>query len=231
MRLGRGFLFVSPARLRAPFVQPPFTRGCFAMVSRSLDLLSACMLACRGKNIDHMLVDGMIPTAFPDGIPPIPGGTLGTPTSIEAAKINNLLRTNPQRSSRSGHSFPHSTASNPGPHPTLAHSGLCFRSSLAQLIDFPVVEGTAPRSESAMGGLDALLAMLRAKTATDLLDATSRLQEEAPPTMLSEGREGRRCPSPPCLEGREAGRCPPPTMLSEGREAHLICPAIAPLLV
>jgi len=99
----------------------------------------------RGKNVEHLLVDGKIPTAFPDGIPPIPGGALGTPTSIEAAKINNLLRTNPQ-------------------------------SSLAQLIDFPVVEGTAPRTEHAQGGLDALLAMLRAKTAADLLDATSRLQ-------------------------------------------------------
>ena len=91
----------------------------------------------------HLYVDGKIPTAFPDGIPPIPGGALGTPTSIEAAKINNLLRTNPQ-------------------------------SSLAQLIDFPVVEGTAPRSDHAQGGLDALLAMLRAKTASDLLDAVAR---------------------------------------------------------
>jgi len=72
----------------------------------------------RGKNVEHLLVDGKIPSAFPDGIPPIPGGALGTPTSIEAAKINNLLRTNPQ-------------------------------SSLAQLIDFPVVEGTTPRSEHA----------------------------------------------------------------------------------
>jgi hypothetical protein len=54
---------------------------------------------------------------------------MGTPTHIEAAKINNLLRTNPQ-------------------------------SSLAQLIDFPVVEGSAPRSAVAQGGLDALLCML-----------------------------------------------------------------------
>ena len=87
----------------------------------------------RGENIAHMLVDGQLPRGFPEGLPSLPGTepsrTMGTPTHIEAAKINNLLRTNPQ-------------------------------SSLAQLIDFPVVEGSAPRSAVAQGGLDALLCML-----------------------------------------------------------------------
>jgi hypothetical protein len=87
----------------------------------------------RGENIAHMLVDGQLPKGFPEGLPSLPGTepsrTMGTPTHIEAAKINNLLRTNPQ-------------------------------SSLAQLIDFPVVEGSAPRSAVAQGGLDALLCML-----------------------------------------------------------------------
>lgn len=112
----------------------------------------------RGENVGHCYVDGELPKGFPEGIPPMPGGSaltcLGTPTQLEATKINNLLRTNPQ-------------------------------SSLAQLIDFPVTEGTAPRSESAQGGLDALLCMLRAKTPAELLDATTRLQEsigaELPP--------------------------------------------------
>ena len=62
----------------------------------------------KGQNIAHVLVDGKIPTAFPDGIPPMPDdgsmpvvdsdpATAIGPTSIEAAKINNLLRTNPLR--------------------------------------------------------------------------------------------------------------------------------------
>ena len=33
----------------------------------------------RGQNIQHILVDGKLPTAFPDGIPPLPGAT-PTPT-------------------------------------------------------------------------------------------------------------------------------------------------------
>ena len=47
------------------------------------------------------LVDGQIPKGFPEGIPPLPGSglaALGLPTHVEAAKINNLLRTNPQSS-------------------------------------------------------------------------------------------------------------------------------------
>ena len=60
----------------------------------------------RGQNISHALIDGQLPSAFPDGIPPLPGlmGDGGAqslcppnaPTHVEAAKINNLLRTNPQ---------------------------------------------------------------------------------------------------------------------------------------
>ena len=106
----------------------------------------------RGSNIAHALVDGHLPSAFPEGIPPLPGtggGSQGSarqptnaPTHTEAAKINNLLRTNPQ-------------------------------STLAQMIDFPVAEGGLPRSDHAQRGLDALLAMLRAKNPTELLDATS----------------------------------------------------------
>ena len=103
----------------------------------------------RGENTAHLVVEGVIPKGFPDGIPPLPGGgdgaSLGTPTHIEAVKINNLLRTNPQ-------------------------------STLAQIIEFPVTEATAPRSHFAQSSLDALLCMLRARTPSDLLDATSRLQ-------------------------------------------------------
>ena len=117
----------------------------------------------RGENVQHLLVDGKIPLGFPDGLPILPGADpaapTGTPTHAEAAKINNLLKTNPQ-------------------------------SSLATLIDFPVTEGTAPRSLSAQGGLDALLCMLRARTPQELLGATSRLQEAisaVPPTPRSEG--------------------------------------------
>ena len=102
----------------------------------------------RGENVSHLVVAGVIPKGFPDGIPPMPGmgsSAYGLPTHVEAAKINNLLRTNPQ-------------------------------SSLAALIDFPVTEGTAPRSANAQGGLDALLCMLRARTPAELLNATSRLQ-------------------------------------------------------
>ena len=103
----------------------------------------------RGENIAHLLVDGKVPKGFPDGIPPLPGtgpdAARGLPTQMEAAKINNLLKTNPQ-------------------------------SSLASLIDFPVTEGTAPRSANAQGGLDALLCMLRARTPAELLNATGRLQ-------------------------------------------------------
>ena len=102
----------------------------------------------RGENVSHLVVAGVIPKGFPDGIPPMPGmgsSAYGLPTHVEAAKINNLLRTNPQ-------------------------------SSLAALIDFPVTEGTAPRSANAQGVLDALLCMLRARTPAELLNATSRLQ-------------------------------------------------------
>ena len=117
----------------------------------------------RGEHVQHLLVDGKIPLGFPEGLPPLPGvdpsAPSGTPTHTEAAKINNLLKTNPQ-------------------------------SSLATLIDFPVTEGTAPRSLSAQGGLDALLCMLRARTPQELLGATSRLQDAisaVPPTPRSEG--------------------------------------------
>ena len=117
----------------------------------------------RGENIAHLLVDGVVPKGFPDGIPPLPTladtAEMGVPSHAEAAKINNLLRTNPQ-------------------------------SSLATLVDFPVVEGTAPRSTVAQGGLDALLCMLRARTPAELLDATSRLQaaiNSAPTPREGEG--------------------------------------------
>ena len=114
----------------------------------------------RGQNIQHILVEGKLPTTFPDGIPPLPGtgscpggavsngsdaSSPGAPTSLEATKINNLLRTNPE-------------------------------SQLAQLIDFPLIEGGKRRSAKSQSGLDALLSMLRAKTPTELLEATSRLQ-------------------------------------------------------
>lgn len=116
----------------------------------------------RGENVQHLLVDGKVPLGYPDGIPPMPGSEpsamSGVPTQVEAAKINNLLRTNPQ-------------------------------SSLATLIDFPVQEKGAPRSTVARGGLDALLSMLRARTSTELLAATSRLQaaiSAIPPTPRSD---------------------------------------------
>ena len=116
----------------------------------------------RGENVQHLLVDGKVPLGYPDGIPPMPGSEpsamSGVPTQVEAAKINNLLRTNPQ-------------------------------SSLATLIDFPVQEKGAPRSAVARGGLDALLSMLRARTSTELLAATSRLQaaiSAIPPTPRSD---------------------------------------------
>jgi len=116
----------------------------------------------RGQNIQHILVEGKLPTTFPNGIPPLPGigscpggaqvssgldapPLLGAPTGLEATKINNLLRTNPE-------------------------------SQLAQLIDFPLIDGGKPRSAKSQSGLDALLSMLRAKTPAELLEATSRLQ-------------------------------------------------------
>jgi len=136
----------------------------------------------RGQNIQHILIDGKLPTAFPDGIPPLPGsgpmlGGLtvggasssaglgltpppGAPTSLEATKINNLLRANPE-------------------------------SQLAQLIDFPLTDGGKPRSESAQNGLDALIGMLRAKTPSELLAATTSLQQVVgqSPGMMAEAGE------------------------------------------
>jgi hypothetical protein len=74
------------------------------------------------------------------------------------------------------------------------------QSSLAQLVDFPVAEGTAPRSQNAQSGLDALLSMLRAKTASELFDATSRLGiviANAPtPTMTAAAATASTGPSP-----------------------------------
>ena len=120
----------------------------------------------RGENVNHLLVDGKVPLGYPDGIPPMPGSEpsamSGVPTQVEAAKINNLLRTNPQ-------------------------------SSLATLIDFPVQEKGAPRSAVARGGLDALLSMLRARTSSELLAATSRLQaaiSAVPPTPRGDDSSG-----------------------------------------
>ena len=125
----------------------------------------------RGENIAHLLVDGKVPKDFPDGIPPLPGtgpdAARGLPTQMEAAKINNLLKTNPQ-------------------------------SSLASLIDFPVTEGTAPRSANAQGGLDALC-MLRARTPAELLNATGRLQ-------LAIGNQQTPAATPAALRTRTMAR-------------------------
>ena len=81
---------------------------------------------------------------------------LGTPTSIEAAKINNLLRTNPQRLCSSNDasgscvnarvSWSDLACPTALRMPLATHQSQFFRSSLAQLIDFPVIEGSAPRS-------------------------------------------------------------------------------------
>ena len=148
----------------------------------------------QGENVAHLKdADGTIAPGFPDGIPPMPGdggAVLGTPTHVEATKINNLLRTNPQ-------------------------------SSLAQLVDFPVSEGVAPRSENAQGGLDALLCMLRAKTPAELLEATSRLQSaiNSAPTPRCEGGGGSEASvlppaAPPCAlpssSSAAAATAPPP---------------------
>jgi len=83
------------------------------------------------------------------------------------------------------------------------------RSSLAQLIDFPVVEGTTPRSEHAQGGLDALLAMLRAKTATDLLAATSRLQTVIGAAPLGNGDDESDVPHPSPSSQSGVANCEP----------------------
>lgn len=64
----------------------------------------------RGENVQHLLIDGKIPLGYPDGIPPMPGtepsAQVGVPSHIEATKINNLLRTNPQSSLASLIGFP-----------------------------------------------------------------------------------------------------------------------------
>mmetsp|Transcript_38906 Transcript_38906/g.64590 ORF Transcript_38906/g.64590 Transcript_38906/m.64590 type:complete len:619 (-) Transcript_38906:323-2179(-) len=156
----------------------------------------------RGQNISHALVDGKLPSSFPNGIPPIPGGVsnapgagpaapaVGAPTHIEAAKINNLLRTNPQ-------------------------------SSLAQLIDFPVSEEGLPRSEHAQLGLDALLAMLRAKNPHELLGATSRLQSvigQSPTSPAHQPSEQHL--SDPSAPASEPASCSPNVKPPSGNSSH-----------
>ena len=67
-------------------------------------------------SVARSLVDGVVPKGFPDGIPPMPGtgsSALGLPTHVEAAKINNLLRTNPQSSLATLIDFPVTEATAP----------------------------------------------------------------------------------------------------------------------
>lgn len=84
----------------------------------------------RGQNISHVLVDGKLPTSFPSGIPPVPGipgpgeDAVGLPTHIEAAKINNLLRTNPQSSLARLVDFPVSDGGLPR-HQNAQYAGGC----------------------------------------------------------------------------------------------------------
>ena len=124
----------------------------------------------RGRNIEHLLdQNGVLPTQFPQGLPeqPSPGTKLTklelstklcTPTPVEASKLNNLLRLQPQ-------------------------------SQLAQLCGFPLNDASGqPRTKTpaVQRGLDAMLALLRAKSREGLLDATSRLQG-AVSKMVEEG--------------------------------------------
>jgi len=75
-------------------------------------------------------------------------------------------------------------------------------SSLAQLVQFPVSEGALPSNATARESLDALLAMLRATSPSELLDATQRLNN----AIGSSGDEG----SGDEAEGESAGGTPPP---------------------
>jgi len=126
----------------------------------------------RGASIDHLRhVDGSVPSAFPGGVvPPMPivashgpgsgrGPALPSPTrpsAQEAERINSLLRVEPN-------------------------------STLATAIGFPVssVKSLQRRSAAEVPALAAILAVVRAKTKHELLDATKKLQEAVRTTLLA----------------------------------------------
>ena len=61
----------------------------------------------RGQNIQHILIDGKLPTAFPDGIPPVPGAAgeaSPAPACVQPPRaIPPPLRTARRRSSLAAH--------------------------------------------------------------------------------------------------------------------------------
>lgn len=138
----------------------------------------------RGHNISHLLVDGKLPSSFPNGVPPVPCEPAETsthrPSSSAAAQLT------PHRPPRAcfaqsaiNGALAELTSSSITPLEAAKINNLLRASpssSLAQLVQYPVAEGAMPACLAARHSLEALLAMLRASSPHELLDATQRLQ-------------------------------------------------------
>lgn len=155
----------------------------------------------RGESVAHLLApDGSMPSAFPGGvIPPPPatkpaGGSLrqgplpspGRPSAQEAEKLNSLLK-------------------------------CCAESSLAEAVGFPVSSVKAlQRQADAQPALSALLGAVRARSRSELLDATTRLHEALKASLMpcdgGGGDGGERPPRGAQRPQQQRGQRPPPPL-------------------
>jgi hypothetical protein len=140
----------------------------------------------RGHNIAHLLVDGKLPSSFPNGVPPVPGEPPDTspprPSRLRLPLADPAPAHPDVLCARA--SATHGAVAELTPsfitHLEAAKINNLLRaspsSSLAQLVQYPVSEGAMPACAAARHSLEALLAMLRASSPHELLDATQRLQ-------------------------------------------------------
>ena len=114
----------------------------------------------RGHNIEHLLDEhGQLPSQFGDGLPRAPSPSNTGPSCAVLPTSAEATKLN------------HLLRLQPS-------------SQLAQLCGFPLNDAGAPKSKQAQRGLEAVVSLLRAKSAQTLIDATARLAEIAAAAVL-----------------------------------------------
>ena len=121
----------------------------------------------RGRNVEHLLDEhGQLPSQFPDGLPRAPS---------------------PSNASTSGAVLPTPAEATKLNHLLKLQPG----SQLAQLCGFPLNDAGVPKSKQAQRGLEAVVSLLRAKSAEGLMDATTRLHEIAAAAVVKDEQDER----------------------------------------
>jgi len=121
----------------------------------------------RGRNIEHLLDElGQLPSQFPDGLPRAP--------SPSNASTSGAVLPTPAEATKLNHLL-----------------RLQPSSQLAQLCGFPLNDAGVPKSKQAQRGLEAVVSLLRAKSAESLMDATTRLHEIAAAAVVKDEHDER----------------------------------------